>query len=275
MAMRTIVKAVRKSLSLRWKQYVLGFISIAVFVAAWQLYSMYLHEHDIGYKGYIPYPIDVLKALRLSFIAHDPNTGLAMGDHIIASLERISLGFVISLGAALPLGLLMGTFGKAKALGMPIVEIIRPIPPLAWIPIFIVVLGSFGGPIAIVFLGIFFPILLNVMLGVRSVDQNLIDAARTLGTDRIQIFVKVVLPYTVPYLMTGIKVGLGIGWMCIVAAEMVGNYGGGVGFFIFDKALTYEFDFMYAGMIVIGLLGVLTTGVASIFERRLSKWSAK
>jgi NitT/TauT family transport system permease protein len=267
-----IGKRLRKSIGENWKQYVLTVVSVAAFVAAWQIYSAYLHDNNVGYKGYIPYPLDVAKAFYTSFTTHDPNTGLTMTDHVAASLERMVYGFALSLAVAVPLGLLMGTFRTANAAGRPVVEIIRPIPPLAWIPIFIVVLGSFWGPIGIVFLGIFFPVLLNVIFGVRSVDPILIDAARTLGAGRGRLFMKVVLPFTLPYIMTGIKVGLGIGWMCIVAAEMVGNYGGGVGWFIKDMAERGDFNFMYAGMVMIGLLGILTTGVASLFEGRLSKW---
>jgi NitT/TauT family transport system permease protein len=267
-----LAKRLSKSLRENWKQYVLTVVSIAVFVAAWQLYSTYLHDNDLGYKGYIPYPIDVAKAFYQSFTTQDPITGLTMTDHAVASLERIVYGFAFALAVAVPLGLLMGTFRTMNALGRPVVEVIRPIPPLAWIPIFVVVLGSLWGPVGIVFLGIFFPVLLNVMFGVRSVDPTLMDAARTLGAGRGRLFMKVVLPFTLPYLMTGIKVGLGIGWMCIVAAEMVGNYGGGIGWFINDMASRGQFEFMFAGMIMIGILGILTTGMASIFEGRLSRW---
>jgi NitT/TauT family transport system permease protein len=119
----------------------------------------------------------------------------------------------------------------------------------------------------------FFPILLNVTFGARSVDPVLIDVARTLGAGRREVFVKVVLPFTLPYMMTGIKIGLGIGWMCIVAAEMLGAVGGGVGYYIWNMANQYGmYDKMYAGMLVIGLLSVLTTGVAALFERRLTRW---
>jgi NitT/TauT family transport system permease protein len=267
-----LAKRLSKSLRENWKQYVLTVVSVAVFVAAWQLYSTYLHDNDLGYKGYIPYPIDVAKAFYQSFTTQDPITGLTMTDHAVASLERIVYGFAFALAVAVPLGLLMGTFRTVNALGRPVVEVIRPIPPLAWIPIFVVVLGSLWGPVGIVFLGIFFPVLLNVMFGVRSVDPTLMDAARTLGAGRGRLFMKVVLPFTLPYLMTGIKVGLGIGWMCIVAAEMVGNYGGGIGWFINDMASRGQFEFMFAGMIMIGLLGTLTTGMAGMFEGRLSRW---
>jgi NitT/TauT family transport system permease protein len=143
---------------------------------------------------------------------------------------------------------------------------------LAWIPIFIVVFGLFWGPVGVVFLGIFFPILYNVMFGSRSVDPILIDAARTLGAKKSDLFLKVVLPFTLPYLMTGITVGLGIGWMCIVAAEMLGGVGGGVGYYIADRAGSQDYEYMYAGMVVIAILGTLTTGVAGLLENRIYKW---
>jgi ABC-type nitrate/sulfonate/bicarbonate transport system permease component len=269
-----LMKSIKKTFVNHWKQYAFAVISIVIFLAAWQLYSTYLNVNDVGYKGYVPYPMDVARALVKSFSV-DPITHLTMWDHIGASLTRIVYGFLLSLLIAVPLGLMMGTFKTVSYLTKPIVELIRPIPPLAWIPIFIVILAGLWGPVMIVFLGIFFPVLLNVIFGVSSVEPILIDAARTLGSRRSQLFTKVVLPFTLPYLMTGIKVGLGIGWMCIVAAEMVGNYGGGVGFFINDMALRGNFDFMFAGMIVIGLLGILTTGAASLIEGRLFKWMGK
>jgi sulfonate transport system permease protein len=266
------IKSIKKGIIDNWKKYVLAFLSIAIFIGAWQLYSSYLNANDVGFKAYVPYPLDVAKAFIKSFTTVDSITNLTMWDHISASLARILYGFILALAVAVPLGLLMGTFKAADFLFRPLVELFRPIPPLAWIPIFIVVLGALWGPVMIVFLGIFFPVLLNVIFGVRSVDPSLIDAARTLGSRRSQLFSKVVLPFTIPYLTTGIKVGLGIGWMCIVAAEMVGTYGGGVGFFIKDMNDRGSYDFMFAGMVVIGLLGILTTGVASLVEGRLSKW---
>lgn len=265
------LKAVKKRVAENWVRYLIGLLSIAGFIVIWHLYAWYVHSRNLGYAGWIPYPEDVFIALFHTFTIRDPSSHLFMTDHIVASLKRILGGFLLAVGLAVPLGLLMGTFRTADAAARPMVEVLRPVPPLAWIPIFIVVLGALWGPIIIVFLGIFFPVLLNVIFGVRSVDPVLMDAARTLGAKRGQLFRKVVLPFTVPYLMTGIKVGLGIGWMCIVAAEMVGNYGGGVGWFIFDKAANFQFDFMYAGMIMIGILSILTTGVAAQVEVRLYK----
>lgn len=264
----------------RWRAVLLGAASLVAFVTLWQLYSAWLHgDWPFAYRAwstaseYVPYPLEVIHAFFDSFLNPDPFTRLYMASHILASLKRMFLGFVLAFVAAVPVGLLMGRSRNAEAFGKPIVEMFRPIPPLAWVPVFLIALKIFWGPIAIVFLGIFFPILLNVILGAKSVDPALIDAARTLGATRATIFRKVVLPSTLPYMMTGIKVGLGVGWMCIVAAEMLGAVGGGVGLYIYN--MVYQgamYDYMYAGMMVIGFLSVMTTGVAELLEQRLSKW---
>lgn len=278
--MDNIVKSLRKLILANWLNVVLGVLSLIVFIILWWLYSAWLHA-DWPFAGrvpsggaeFLPYPWEVLTAFLQSFTTKDPATKLYMGSHIYASLKRISFGFVFASGLAVPLGLLMGRSKTAEAFANPIVELFRPIPPLAWVPIFLIALGFLWGPISIVFLGIFFPILLNVRFGSKSVDPVLVDAARTLGARRGDIFVKVVLPFTLPYMMTGIKVGLGVGWMCIVAAEMLGSVGGGVGSYIFNMAYQAGmYDRMFAGMLVIGLLSVMTTGVAAMFERRLSRW---
>ena len=264
----------------RWRRVIIAIDALLVFIDLWFLYSAWLHgEWPFAYRAfspsseYIPYPPEVLRAFFDSFTRPDPFTGLYMGSHIYASLKRMFFGFALAIVTAVPLGLLMGRSPNAEAFGKPIVEIFRPIPPLAWVPVFLIALKLFWGPIAIVFLGIFFPILLNVTFGAKSVDPVLIDAARTLGAKKRVIFTKVVLPFTLPYMMTGIKVGLGVGWMCIVAAEMLGAVGGGVGLYIYNMALQGTlYDFMYAGMVVIALLSVLTTGVAELLEQRLSRW---
>lgn len=269
--MKSVVELIKGAMEKNWRRILLGAISLTVFIGLWQTYSWYLNANDAGYAAYIPYPGEVAEAFLDSFVTPD-TSGLLMMDHIIASLKRIFLGFAMAFSIALPAGLMMGSYRSAESLGMPVVEIFRPIPPLAWIPIFLVVLGHLWGPVVIVFFGIFFPILFNVMLGVRSVDPLLVDAAKTLGAKRQHLFFKVILPYTTPYLMTGIKVGLGIGWMCIVAAEMVGQYGGGVGYYIWARNEAGVYDYVFAGLAIIALLGILTTGVASQVERRLHIW---
>jgi ABC-type nitrate/sulfonate/bicarbonate transport system permease component len=262
-----------------WRHLIISIISLAAFIEIWALYSAWLRgdppfefRHWVVTAEYIPYPWTVFHAFVGSFTVPDPFSGLYMTDHIYASLKRISIAFFLSFVTAVPLGLLLGRSRTAESISNPLVEMFRPIPPLAWVPIFLVIFKFFWGPILIVFLGIFFPLLLNVRLGARSVDPMLVDASKTLGASRSQIFGKVIFPYSVPYMMTGIKVGLGIGWMCIVAAEMLGAVGGGVGYYIFATAGVSRYDLMYAGLVTIGLLSVLTTGVAGLVERRMYRW---
>jgi NitT/TauT family transport system permease protein len=241
-------------------------LSIAIFLVLWYGLSVYLDT------AYLPTPLEVWDALVDSFNTPDPSLGVTMWDSIMASLRRFVIGFVLALAVAVPIGLIMGFSKFAGMVGKPIVELFRPIPPIAWVPFLFVVTGMIWGPILAIFIGVLFPVLSNVIFGVRSVEPQLIDAAKTQGASKSDLFAKVVFPYTVPYLMTGIRIGLGIGWMCIVAAEMIGARGGGVGIYILTQANIGRYDYMFAGMVVIAALGLLTVEAASYVERRVSKW---
>jgi len=245
---------------------VFGIVSIAVFLIIWYGLSVYLDT------GYLPSPIEVWDALVDSFNTADPALGVTMWESIMASLKRFAIGFVLALAVAIPIGLIIGFSKYASMLGRPIVEIFRPIPPIAWVPFFFVVLGMVWGPIMAIFIGVLFPVLSNVIFGVKSVEPQLIDAAKTQGASKSDVFAKVVFPYTIPYLMTGIRISLGIGWMCIVAAEMIGAKGGGVGIYILTQANIGRYDYMFAGMVVIAALGLLTVEAASYIEKRVAQW---
>jgi NitT/TauT family transport system permease protein len=269
-----LLARVKDTVMANWVRLVLVIVSVSVFIAAWAAVSLYLSNSGSTLSVYVPGPRRVAEAFFSSFV--DPVPGLdytRMGDMIASSLVRVFWGFLLAILVALPLGLVMGSFRTFEAMGKPIVEMFRPIPPLAWVPVFLMVFKSFWGPVGIVFVGVFFPVLLNVIFGVKRVDQKLIDAARTLGAKRSAVFAKVVIPTIVPYMMTGIKVGLGVGWMCIVAAEMMPIQGGtGVGYYVLLSASEGKYDFMFATMLVIGLLSILTAGVAELIEKRVSRW---
>ncbi|MGD1060063.1 MAG: ABC transporter permease [Methanomassiliicoccales archaeon] len=246
--------------------YIIMGISLAAFILTWYAVSAYFNT------SYLPGPDKVFTALINSFEKPDPATGFYMTQNIMASLGRFTWGFGLALIVAIPIGLLMGSSRIAEAIGRPVVEIFRPIPPIAWVPFFIIILGSVWGPIWTIFLGAFFPILSNVIFGVKSVDATLTDAAKTLGARRSAIFTKVVLPFTVPYIMAGVTIGVGISWMCIVAAEFLGAEGGGVGSYIRVQNDLNNFDYMFAGMVVIALLGLATVGLARLLEKHVSPW---
>ena len=180
-------------------------------------------------------------------------------------------GFLLALVIALPVGLILGTFKTVNEFVNPMIEIIRPIAPIAWAPILMLAINYQTGPMLVVFIGIFFPLLTNIIFGVRKIEPNLIDAAETLGASSLQVFVKVLVPSTIPYLMNGIKIGLGIGWMCIVAAELYATPLGGIGFYLAEQAGQGYYEGAFAAIVIIAILGILTAGLADYIHRTISK----
>jgi ABC-type nitrate/sulfonate/bicarbonate transport system permease component len=180
--------------------------------------------------------------------------------HIYHSLLRVFWGYLTALICRHPLGIAMGWSRSLSAALEPIMEMLRPIPPLAWIPIAILWFGIGNQSAAfIIFLGAFFPILLNTVSGVRTIDPLLIEAARTLNATRRFIFLKVLLPGAFPSIFTGLRIGLGIGWMTLVAAEFTGvRQGYGLGYMIMTARDIQRPDQIVAGMAVIGLSGCLS-----------------
>jgi len=258
--------AKEKSRTDLFKKGLMIFASLFVFVCIWWVLSILLDS------DYLPPPDVVAMAFIDTFAQVDPLTGLNMWDNIWASLKRVVAGFALAFVTAIPLGLIMGSSKRADEFSKPIVEIFRPIPPIAWAPILVIAMGVILGPIVVVFVGVFFPLLSNVIFGVKSIDPLLTDAARTLGAKRTDLFSKVILPSTVPYMMTGIRIGLGIGWMCIVAAEFIAAVGGGVGQYIIFKTQVGRYDQVFAALIVIAILGLLTTEFSGYVEKKVSKW---
>ncbi len=194
--------------------------------------------------------------------------------HIVYSLYRVGFGFALGVLAAIPLGILMGWSKRVREIINPMIEIVRPIPPLAWIPIAILWFGiGIRSAAFIIFLGVFFPVLLNTVSGVMSVNPRLIDAARSLGADRKDIFMKVLIPSSVPSIFTGMRIGIGIGWMTLVAAEFTGiKEGDGLGYMIMTARDIQRPDEILAGMLVIGLIGLGIDAGLRYFEKRQLSW---
>jgi len=175
--------------------------------------------------------------------------------HILKSMQRVVIAFLVASALAIPLGVAIGWWKRCEDMVDPVMEILRPIPPLAWIPLGILWFGIGDTQnIFIIFLGIFFPVLVNTVSGVKAVDKNLIWAAQTLGANQRQIFREIVIPGSLPFILTGLRVGLGVGWMCLVAAELVASTQG-LGFMIQDARYLLLTERVILGMLVIGLLG--------------------
>lgn len=188
------------------------------------------------------------------------------------SLLRVLLGFGVAVLVAVPLGVLMGWSKKASYVINPVVEILRPIPPIAWIGLGTLWFGlGLLSAIFLVFIGVFFPVLLNTISGVRNVDKKLLEVAYTFGASDFEVLKKVVIPAALPTIYTGMRVGMGIGWMCVVAAEMI-NPQHGLGDLILTSSTFLRTDRVLVGMIMIGILGLVINTIFQVVGDRLFAW---
>jgi NitT/TauT family transport system permease protein len=205
------------------------------------------------------------------------------------------LGYGIAAIIAIPLGMLIGYSRFSERLFMPFLNIFRPIAPLAWVPL---VLAWFGisslatifavenielyvllnniklSMLFIIFIGAFFPILTNSIYGVKSVKKILVDSALTLGASKKDVFVKVLLPYSLPSIVTGLRVGLGVAWMCLVSAEMLPGSLAGIGYMITHAYTVGRTDVVIAGMIAISAVGGLFDYLYQKVEHKYFKWQS-
>ncbi len=191
------------------------------------------------------------------------------------SALHFGIGMAGGLIVALPMGMIMGWFKLADSIMDPIVELLRPIPPLAWIPFAIIWFGITNTAAGfIIFVGAVFPILINTYAGFRSLPRVYVESAKVLGATRdIDLIRYVAVPYALPSIAGGIRIAMGIAWMCLVAAEMFGVSKNGLGFKIWDSYGHYRMDEVFMYMIVLGLLGLLIDRTFRyIVDERLLKW---
>ena len=192
--------------------------------------------------------------------------------HARDSLKREMVAFLWA-SISIPIGIAMGWSRIVDEQLDAIMEMLRPIPPLAWIPLSILWFGIGDEQNQfIIFLGIFFPILLNTINGVKGIEPNLIRAARCLGASEVQILWRIVVKAALPQIVTGIRIGLGVGWMALVAAELVGA-NSGLGFLINDARTVLRTDYIIVGMASIGVIGLLLDQIIRVLSRRLLPWS--
>jgi NitT/TauT family transport system permease protein len=193
--------------------------------------------------------------------------------HLLASRGRVYGGFALAALFALPIGLLIGRLPVARMLLDPFLQLMRPIPVTAWLPLSMILFGlGAKSAFALVCLGAFYPILLNTVFGVRAVDPKLFEAASMLGCKGNAQFFKVVLPAATPSIFTGLRLGLGLAWFVIVVGEMTG-VPQGLGAVIMDARTLSRTDLVICGMIVIGVAGYLSDRVVVAIGNRLLRWS--
>ena len=189
-------------------------------------------------------------------------------EHITASLFRVGIGFGLAMLVGIPLGLWMGWVGGAYRTFNPIFQMLRPISPIAWIPLAILWFGVGDvSPIFLIFISSVFPLIVQTTSGVHTIDRRYLRAAANFGVTRSVMFRRVVIPAVLPEIIVGMRIGIGVAWLVVVAAEMIALRSG-LGYLIMDsRNAGNRYDLVIASMILIGLIGLLLDGITRLLER--------
>jgi NitT/TauT family transport system permease protein len=245
----------------------LGCVSLLCLFLFWYLGTKYRVDFYIRFKN-VPTPYEVMRqaievGLSSKFLVN-----------VYYSVQRILSGFTIAIAIGVPLGLVIGKYWPMRDLFMPALEVLRPIPAIAWVPMSIMLWPNNEAAIVyITFLGAFFPILLNTVHGVHSMDGVLLRAGRCLGANEVRLFWHVILPGSLSHIFTGLAVGMGVAWVSLIAAEMIsGQYG--VGYFTWEAYSLVNYPAIVLGMITIGILGLLCSGAIRLVGAIAMPWLA-
>lgn len=247
--------------STRSRVLILSSLSILAGIGLWWILAV------SGFR--LPTPVEVLvRGWELTIDG-------TLGGDLVASLSRVLIGFALGTLVAIPVGFLMGWYVSARAIIEPWVQFFRTIPPLALIPLAIVLLGIGEEPkILVIFLAAFFACVIATFQGVVNVDRTLINAARVLGSKDAGIFIRVVVPASVPFILVGMRTGLGASWATLVAAELIAAQGG-LGYRMQQAQIYYDLPTIFVGLIIIGVLGLVMDRLLLLAEKKLTGWQER
>jgi len=257
---RSLVDSLRRVLTGRTA--LLQACSFLILLGLWQL------AVSLPTTRRIPGPPAVLEAIRTIDLAL---YGLEAG----RSLLRVLAGFVIAAAVGVPLGIMIGYSRWIRDLAFPAIEFLRPIPPIAWIPLSVLFFTRIESQI--VFLtcyGAFFPIVYNTVGGVAGVDPAFVRAARSLGASSRQVFCRIVFPAALPSIFTGLTIAMGVTWLMVIAAEMIASRGG-LGYLTWEAYATLNYPLIFVGMGMIGIVGSLSSVAIRLLGRRLMRWQRR
>lgn len=249
-------------------RYIIRAFALVAAVLLWQLASANDWKLFVSFEN-VPTPVVVGGELLVQLADNEFYL------HILHSMERIAIGYALAVGIGVLLGVLMGRYRLAEDIIVPYIEILRPIPAVAWIPLAILMLPSEQSSIVfITFLGALFPIVLNTVHGVEQTPEVLIRAARSLGASNASILWHVVLPGALPSIVAGLAIGMGISWFSLLAGEIIsGQYG--IGYFTWAAYTLIEYPKIIIGMLAIGGLGTLSTLLVRKACAPMLRWQSK
>lgn len=259
---------VRRTLTSR--SFLLQVGGFVLFIAFWQVSVKTL---SLPWFSRLPGPWECLE----EWLSPDPAYGISIYTsdyytHILYSTYRATAAFVLATLLGVPLGLIMGWNRKFYDYSFPLVELIRPIPPLAWVPLAILILpGNEPAVIFVTFLVAFFVTTLNTLLGVESISEDYFRAAKCLGASNKHLLFDVVIPGAMPFIFTGLQISMGAAWFSLVAGEMIAaQYG--LGFLIWDSYSLIQYPVIIIGMVTLGVIGWISSALVRAVGRKLMTW---
>ena len=248
------------------KKVIPPLLALAVFLAIWQLLTM-------GSKPNLPSPITVIQETWDPYIINpffdNGGTDKGLGLQIIASLGRVAVGFSLSAIVGITLGILIGANAFIYNAVDPIFQVLRTVPPLAWLPISLAAFQqSNPSAIFVIFITSIWPIIINTTVGVQQLPQDYRNVARVLRLSGAKYFFKILFPAAVPYIFTGLRIGIGLSWLAIVAAEMLVG-GVGIGFFIWDAYNSSLLSQIILALIYVGVVGLLLDRIVGFIASKV------
>ena len=238
---------------------------LMLFIALWTLVSY----QSQGLPGPIQTWHSAVDVFSDPFYRHGPNDQ-GIGWNILASLERVAIGFGMAALVGIPLGFIIGRFQFMSRMAAPVISLLRPVSPLAWLPIGLLVFKA-ASPAAIwvIFISAIWPMIINTAVGVSKVPQDYMNVARVLNLSEWKIFTKILFPSTLPYMMTGVRLSIGVAWLVIVAAEMLTG-GVGLGFWVWDEWNNLNVEHIIIAIFIVGIVGLLLEQALTLMAKRFS-----
>ena len=256
----------KKQRRLSRKRYTLySILTVIAFLAVWQLIVM------LGLGGIVPAPTTVFHTFIVKLTDTKPD-GATLITNVLVSLQVACSGLFLAIFIGVPLGWLMGWYHSVDRFVRPIFEFIRPIPPIAWIPLTIIWLGiGLTAKAMIIFLASFIPCLINAYTGIKESNKTLINVAKTFGASDFKVFLTVAVPSSLPLTFTGIRIALNCAWSTLVAAELLAA-NAGIGYMISMGRSFARVDIILVGMITIGMMGFIFSWFFKKLEDLIVKW---
>jgi len=260
------LKLILNSVLIKLKSTAFAGIGIALFIGFWRLLSLYT-------KDALPGPLATFTVLKemLSdpFYDYGPNDK-GIGLQLFNSIKTVLLGFLLGSLVAIPIGILMGASTICKQIMYPIVQLLKPVSPLAWFPIGLVVFKDTGlATIFIVFITSLWSTLINTSFGIASIPQDHKNVAKAFGFSKMRYLTKILIPFSLPHIITGLRLSISVAWLVIVAGEMLSG-GAGIGFFVWDSWNALSLEKVISAIIIIGIVGLIFDKFFTFIENKVS-----